>query len=241
MNSQLLAHALAHDTMFQVIEAEPSEAAILAAVEKESPDVVLLSSTLEASSTQGPQVARSLRAAYPRARIVMLLDASEPAAVVEAFRAGAGGIFCRTEPLDNLAKCICSAHAGQVWANSRELGYLLEALAETMPLRWGDASDFSILSKREQDVARCVADGLSNREIARQLKLTEHTVKNYLFRVFNKLGVSSRVELVLYAFRLAQASPSSGREVQAPEAHGAAPKHSDGRNRRSGSSHKTRT
>jgi two-component system nitrate/nitrite response regulator NarL len=228
MNSQLLADALARDQMFRITEAEPTETAILAAAGKESPDVVLLSSVLEASPTQGSHVARRLRAVYPNMRIVMLLDASDREAVVEAFRAGARGVFCRTEPLNNLAKCICTAHAGQVWANSRELGYLLEALAEAMPIRWGETKDFSLLSKREQDVVRCVADGLSNREIARQLKLTEHTVKNYLFRVFNKLGVSSRVELVLYAFRLAQSSPSSGRGMQASEPGAVAVRQAEG-------------
>jgi two-component system, NarL family, nitrate/nitrite response regulator NarL len=221
----------------------------LAAAGRESPDVVLLSSILEDSSTHGSQVARRLRAVCPQIRIVMLLDASEQEAVVEAFRAGARGVFCRTEPLNNLAKCICTAHAGQVWANSRELGYLLEALAEAMPIRWGETKDFSLLSKREQDVVRCVADGLSNREIARQLKLTEHTVKNYLFRVFNKLGVSSRVELVLYAFRLVQSSPSSGRGMQASHTEArevaavnqteGAPELSVGRSRRRDLSHKT--
>jgi DNA-binding NarL/FixJ family response regulator len=215
MNSQLLADALARDQAFRVIEAEPRETAILAAVDNESPDVVLLSGILEDSPTQGLHVARRLRAAYAQIQIVMLLDASEP--VVEAFRAGARGVFCRTEPLSNLGKCIRSAHAGQVWANSRELGYLLEALGEAMPIRWSETSNFSLLSRREQDVVRCVADGLSNREIARHLKLTEHTVKNYLFRVFNKLGVSSRVELVLYAFRQAQSSPSSGHVSEADE------------------------
>lgn len=228
MNSQLLADALARDQMFRIAEAEPTEAAILAAAGSESPDVVLLSSILEASPTQGSHVARRLRAVYPNMRIVMLLDASDREAVVEAFRAGARGVFCRTEPLNNLAKCICTAHAGQVWANSRELGYLLEALGEAMPIRWGETKDFSLLSKREQDVVRCVADGLSNREIARQLKLTEHTVKNYLFRVFNKLGVSSRVELVLYAFRLAQSSPSSGRGMQPSEPDAVAVRQAEG-------------
>jgi DNA-binding CsgD family transcriptional regulator len=58
-----------------------------------------------------------------------------------------------------------------------------------------------VLSKREQDVVRCVAEGLSNREIARCLGLTEHTVKNYLFRIFDELGVSRRVEVVPYVFR----------------------------------------
>ncbi len=219
MNSQLLADALGRDPLFRVTEVEPSETAILSAAANESPDLVLLSAILDDSPTQGSQVARRLRAAHPKIRIVMLLDASEPAAVVDAFRAGARGVFCRTEPLENLTKCIRSAYAGQVWANSRELGYLVEALGEAMPIRnWVETSESPPLSKREHDVVRCVADGLSNREIARQLKLTEHTVKNYLFRVFNKLGVSSRVELVLYAFRLAQAPSSPGRELPGPEA-----------------------
>jgi two-component system, NarL family, nitrate/nitrite response regulator NarL len=249
MNSQLVADALARGQNFQVAEAEPNEAAILEAVGHESPDVILLSSTLEDDPTKGSHVARHLRIAYPKINIVMLLDASEADAVVEAFRAGSRGVFCRKEPLDNLAKCIRSAHAGQVWANSRELGYLLKALAEDMPTRWGGTSDLSLLSKREQDVVRCVADGLSNREIARQLKLTEHTVKNYLFRVFNKLGVSSRVELVLYAFRLAQSSPPSShgmrasQQVDAPDdvKLGKAQKLSSGRRRRGSDSRKART
>jgi DNA-binding CsgD family transcriptional regulator len=59
-----------------------------------------------------------------------------------------------------------------------------------------------LLSRREVEVVRCVAVGLSNREIAQRLGLTEHTVKNYLFRIFDKLGVSKRVEVVLYAYSL---------------------------------------
>ncbi len=66
-----------------------------------------------------------------------------------------------------------------------------------------------LLSARETDVVRCVTEGLSNREIAQRLKLTEHTVKNYLFRIFDKLGVSSRVEVVLYAFRQGNAPQTS--------------------------------
>jgi DNA-binding CsgD family transcriptional regulator len=89
-----------------------------------------------------------------------------------------------------------------VWASSVELRYLLEAFREAEPTQLLDSRGEAILSKREQDVVRCVAEGLSNREIASRLKLTEHTVKNYLFRIFDKLGVSSRVEVVLYVFRL---------------------------------------
>jgi DNA-binding CsgD family transcriptional regulator len=66
-------------------------------------------------------------------------------------------------------------------------------------MKFVNASGDSLLSAREVDVVRCVAEGLSNREIAQRLTLREHTVKNYLFRIFDKLGVSSRVEVVLYA------------------------------------------
>jgi DNA-binding CsgD family transcriptional regulator len=66
-------------------------------------------------------------------------------------------------------------------------------------MKFLSASGDALLSAREIDVVRCVAEGLSNREIAQRLSLREHTVKNYLFRIFDKLGVSSRVEVVLYA------------------------------------------
>jgi DNA-binding NarL/FixJ family response regulator len=97
-----------------------------------------------------------------------------------------------------LPKCIECVHSGQVWANSSELHFLLEALSKPSLAHFRHFGD-SPLSARETDVVRCVAEGMTNREIARRLKLTEHTVKNYLFRIFDKLGVSSRVEVVLYA------------------------------------------
>lgn len=210
MNSQLLANVLARDKRFQVLETQPSAAAILAFTEREKPDVVLLSPFLEEDPAKGFQVARQLRAAHPATRILMLLDRSERSSAVEAFRAGASGIFCRTESLKFLPRCISCIHAGQVWANSHELKYLLDALSEAMPVRAAvNNTDASILSKRERDVVQGVAEGLSNREIAHRLHLTEHTVKNYLFRIFDKLGVSSRVEVVLYAFGLPGAAPDA--------------------------------
>jgi two-component system nitrate/nitrite response regulator NarL len=201
MSSQLLAEALAQDRQFEVTGIEPKPSSILDAVAQKMPHVVLVSSALEESNTLGFDLTRQVRTTYPETRVVLLMDASNSSAVVEAFRCGAQGVFSRTESSKTLAKCISSVHQGQVWANSAELRYLLEALREAEPMRLVDSRGEAILSKREQDVVRCVAEGLSNREIASRLKLTEHTVKNYLFRIFDKLGVSSRVEVVLYAFR----------------------------------------
>jgi DNA-binding NarL/FixJ family response regulator len=202
MNSQLLAAALERDKRFLVLAPVSDGKAIVAAVVKERPSVVVVSAELDDNPRKGFEVVRELHAVRPETRVVMLLDASERGQVVEAFRAGARGVFCRSESLKSLAKCIHCVDQGQVWANSKELRYLLEALGEALPMRVIDARGAALLSRREQEVVRCVAEGLSNREIAQRLGLTEHTVKNYLFRIFDKLGVSKRVEVVLYAYSL---------------------------------------
>jgi len=200
MNSQLLAEGLARDSQLQVTGIEPKATSVLAAVTEGRPHVVVMSLALEESATQGFDLTRQVCAASSGTRVILLMDTSKPSAVVEAFRCGARGVFSRTESLKTLGKCISSVHKGQIWANSAELHYVIEALCESAPIRMVDAAGGAILSKREEDVVRCVAEGLSNREIARRLSLTEHTVKNYLFRIFDKLGASSRVEVVLYAF-----------------------------------------
>ncbi len=198
MNSQLLAAALERDKHFELLETVPDARAILAAVAREKPEVAVISAEIDEDPRKGFAVARELQAQRSDTRVVMLLDSSERSQVVEAFRAGARGVFCRTESLKSLAKCICCVSEGQIWANTKELRYLLEALGEALPLRVIDARGADLLSRREQEVVRCVAEGLSNREIAQRLGLTEHTVKNYLFRIFDKLGVSSRVEVLLH-------------------------------------------
>jgi two-component system, NarL family, nitrate/nitrite response regulator NarL len=211
MNTQMLAHSLGRDERFAVVQAEPPGDAILALVESARTEVVLLSAVLEDDPSLGFRVARQLRGLHPETRVIMLLDVSERGVVVEAFRAGARGVFCRTATLETLAKCIQCAHSGQIWANSQELQYLLEAISDGMLVHPPEGGSLGSLSKRERDVVLCVADGLSNREIARRLNLTEHTVKNYLFRIFDKLGVSSRVEVMLYVFKIVQSGGVSGK------------------------------
>jgi two-component system, NarL family, nitrate/nitrite response regulator NarL len=197
MSTQLLVDALAKNEQFHVLEAPPNEGAILQIAEREKPEIVLLSSKI-GHDGQAFELIRNLRSQVSTLRVIVMLDRSEPAIVVQAFRAGAHGIFCRTEPFRLLTKCIECVHAGQVWASSSELHFLLEALTKPGMANLQHLAS-TPLSARETDVVRCVAEGLTNREIAERLKLTEHTVKNYLFRIFDKLGVSSRVEVVLYA------------------------------------------
>ena len=206
MNSQLLTTALERDKRFQVLDAPSDMSALVLAVAKEKPAVIVVSAEIDGNPRRGFELAREIHSLHPQTRVIMLLDSSERSQVVEAFRAGARGVFARSESLKALAKCIACVSQGQIWANSKELKYLLEALGEALPLRVIDARGTELLSRREQEVVRCVAEGLSNREIAQRLGLTEHTVKNYLFRIFDKLGVSKRVEVVLYAYSLSTTS-----------------------------------
>src|SRR5258708_5522165 len=121
--------------------------------------------------------------------------------VVEGFRAGADGVFSRGESFEMLCKCIRAVGGGQIWANLSQQRFIIEALAMGQPQPIKGANGANLLTKREDELVRLVAEGLTNREISRQLGLTEHTVRNYLFRIFNKLGTSNRLELALYVIK----------------------------------------
>ena len=130
----------------------------------------------------------------------MLLQDSKPEGVVTAFRGGARGIFYRTHSLKALSKCIRVVHKGQIWASNEDLEHLISALTQTKQLQISNPEGMPLLTRREEEVVHLVADGLKNREIAQQLKVKEHSIRNYIYRIFEKLGVSSRVELILYVF-----------------------------------------
>ena len=119
--------------------------------------------------------------------------------VVEAFSAGAKGVVCQAEPLEVLCKCIRRVHAGQIWANTRELKWVMKALGNREPVRVVSAKGLSLLTQRQEQIVNMVIEGLPNPEIAEKLDLSAHTVKNYLFRIYEKLGISNRTELILYA------------------------------------------
>jgi DNA-binding NarL/FixJ family response regulator len=155
--------------------------------------------TLEDDATAGLQALRELRLTRSSTRVVMLLDCSEPTRVIEAFSNGARGVFCTSQGFEVLCKCIRSVHAGQVWADSSQLHWVVQALGEREPVRMVSATGTPLLTKREEQIVRMVAEGLPNSEICASLGVSTHTVKNHLFRIYEKLGVSNRVELVLYA------------------------------------------
>ncbi len=115
-------------------------------------------------------------------------------------RAGARGLFDRArQPFKALCRCISVIHKGQFWSNTEQIGYVIDAVGSTLPRHVVNAKGERLLTAREDQTVSLVAEGMGNRDIADQLGIKENTVKKSLMRIYDKLGMSSRVELVLYA------------------------------------------
>jgi DNA-binding NarL/FixJ family response regulator len=200
MTGELLSQALNRRLGFRVAANATTSQEVLEAVQTVDLDVALIGATLADGPLSGFGVLRQMRECSPDVKSVILLDSPESTLVVDAFRAGAKGVFCPSQSsFKSLCQCVDRVYAGQIWANSSELAVVMDAFSQLAPMRVVNADGLRLLTKREEDVVRLLAEGMQNREIARELNLSEHTIKNYLFHIFDKLGVSSRVELILYA------------------------------------------
>jgi len=199
MQSQLLISALRRHPEFRIAACKMDTASILRAVTDKVPRVALLSlNGTQASDTV--MTIRRFHLSHPEISKVLLVESCDRDLVVSAFRSGVRGIFTINDAnLRLLCKCLLRVAAGQIWANTEQLNYIFDLISEVPSLRVLNVSGDSLLTPREEQVVALVADGLSNRNVATELGLSEHTVKKYLFRIFEKLGISNRVELVLYA------------------------------------------
>jgi len=218
MNCELMSTALErYKQRLAVVATATDSSEIQAMYEQHQPDVCIVSAQLKDGPTAGFAALRELIAKFKSAKVILLLDVADRNAVVEAFRSGAQGVFSREEPFDVLCKSVHRTFEGQVWVSNAQIRYLIDALAAPPP-PITDAKGTPLLTKREQTLVQLVTEGRSNRDISRELNLSEHTVRNYLFRIFNKLGTSSRLELALYAInqrRATQETPPEGQGTPA--------------------------
>ena len=141
-------------------------------------EILLVTSKFEGDEG-GLKLARESCKLHPRVRVVMLLESPERESVVQAFRAGCNGVFCHPQSVKELTKCLDCVHRGQIWANSQELNYVVKALRELRPLRAIETGGSAPLTEREMAVVRCVADGLTNKEVAAKSGVSQHTIKNF--------------------------------------------------------------
>lgn len=161
------------------------------------PQVALISVTLRDGQTSGYKLIAHTREHLPRTSVIALLKDSHHEHVLEAFRCGARGVISRDQPFRVLVKCIRKVHEGEIWASPDQIGFVFESLKRNSEPMTGHASQTLLaeLTPRERDVAALVIEGFRNAEIGARLSVSEHTVRNYIMRIYDKLGVSNRVQL----------------------------------------------
>jgi two-component system NarL family response regulator len=164
------------------------------------PDVVLMD--VKMPRRGGIEACTAIKQAVPSARIVMLTMSDEEADLYEAVKAGASGYLLKEIPVDELAGSIRAVYDGQSLINPSLASKLLTEFA-TMSKRGSSPQSVPAprLTNREMEVLRAVARGLNNREIARELFISENTVKNHIRNILEKLQLHSRMEAVVYAVR----------------------------------------
>lgn len=200
LDCQMVTAAIERQCRTRVLACVVTSSEAARSVEALRPDLLLINAKLQDGPYAGLKLAKELYRSPGHPKTVLMLDADDRELVVECFRCGANGIFTRAESASRLRKCVTAVLNGQVWVNNTHVRWMIDALAETpMPDRINPLGIRS-LTKREEEVRRLMAAGLNNRQIANRLHIHENTVKSYASGIFEKLGISSRLELILHFF-----------------------------------------
>jgi DNA-binding NarL/FixJ family response regulator len=178
------------------------------------PDVLLLD--LAMPRMNGLDALRELGATVEDVRTVLLTAAIEREETVQALRLGARGVVLKESATQVLYECIRAVMNGQVWVGHEAIDDLLQSLRRIERAPAHEPGPASRLTRRERDVIAAVLDGGSNKDIGRAFSLSEQTVKNHLSNIFDKLGVSNRLELALYAVHHRLLAGEPGGRAPAP-------------------------
>ncbi len=162
---------------------------------KLKPDVLLLD--LRMPDKDGLAVLEEVNFDSLPTRVVVLTAADDQRDVVRAMRLGARGVVSKQSATDLLVQSIHRVHAGEIWLDNRMTAEVMKAFSQSSES--GLRSERALLTDREKEIVQHVAQGFFNKEIAEKLFIREQTVKNHLHNIFDKLGVSDRLELALYA------------------------------------------
>ncbi|MGB2888411.1 MAG: response regulator transcription factor [Candidatus Acidiferrales bacterium] len=160
-------------------------------------DILLLD--LRMPEKDGLGVLGEINFASVSTRVIVLTAVEDDRDAIRAMRLGAHGIVLKQSTSDLLVKSIRKVHEGEVWLGNRITAEIIDAFKKSAKAR--QRHEKPLLSDREMEIVQLVAQGFGNREIGEKLFISEQAVKNHLVRIFDKLGVSDRVELALYAIQ----------------------------------------
>uniref|UniRef100_A0A7V4XT35 Response regulator transcription factor n=1 Tax=Acidobacterium capsulatum TaxID=33075 RepID=A0A7V4XT35_9BACT len=178
----------------RVVAQMDSIAHLLSSIEKHPADVLLLEGSLLAGTTNAiPEIVKMV----PELKIIVQTAATDEAHTVELYRRGVRGIIPRSISPDLLVRCVRKIAAGETWIDNQSVNWVIEAYRSQASALTNPRSQ-PRLSQKELAIISCITQGKRNKEIAYQLGTTEQVVKNYLRKIYDKLGVSDRLELALY-------------------------------------------
>jgi two-component system, NarL family, response regulator LiaR len=195
---------LKYDPELEVVGEAANGAEALRLARELKPDVVLMDLLMPVMD--GIAATAAIRRELPDTEVLALTSVLEDASVVGAVRAGAIGYLLKDTQAEALCQAIKAAAAGQVQLTPKAAARLMQAVsAPEIP---------EALTERETDVLRLLAQGQSNKQIARSLNNTEQTIKSHVSRILSKLGVQSRTQATLYAIRIGLVSPGSSEKTE---------------------------
>src|SRR5579871_2324749 len=188
---------------FEVVAQAQDGREVLDVLQQYEPDILLLD--LKMPGLDGLGTLQRLQAARNRTRVIVLTASDDKNEFVQAMKLGTSGIVLKQTATDLLIKSIRKVHAGEIWLDSHTTAAVIRQFvsSEDVPPPAQAAAprerERSPLSQREREIVALVAQGFKNKEMAEKMFISEQTVKNHLHNIFDKLGVSDRLELALYA------------------------------------------
>jgi DNA-binding NarL/FixJ family response regulator len=162
-----------------------------------APDVLLLD--LQMPKLPGLEAMRAIMDRSPGVKIVLLTGVITTQQVIQALQIGARGIVLKDAAGEHLNTAILAVYSGDYWIGGRRVVNLVVALHDLMAQAMQPEKKTYGLTPREMEVVHCIVEGCSNRDVARQFGISEETVKRHLSNIFDKTGVSTRLELALFA------------------------------------------
>jgi DNA-binding NarL/FixJ family response regulator len=186
------------DTRFEVVgEAGDGEEAV-AQVAKLRPDILLLDLAMPRSS--GLKALQELIDLGFPVRPIMLTAAIEPSETIKALQLGARGVILKESATQLLYKCLLSVMNGEYWVGHERVQDIVQHIrAAGRQAEAAASTPVMMLTRRELQIVAAIVEGASNKDIGQRFNLSEQTVKNHLSHIFDKVGVSNRLELALYA------------------------------------------
>ena len=200
-----LCKLLALEEDFEVVAQAQDGREVLDVLQQYEPDILLLD--LKMPGLDGLGTLQRLQAARNRTRVIVLTASDDKNEFVQAMKLGTSGIVLKQTATDLLIKSIRKVHAGEIWLDSHTTAAVIRQFVSAddvpPPPPVGAVAprerERSPLSQREREIVALVAQGFKNKEMAEKMFISEQTVKNHLHNIFDKLGVSDRLELALYA------------------------------------------